>query len=502
MTGRTFLIGVRRMSSPTKGFWFSFTTQLLDVLDFLHSSKRYHRDVKPTNINIDTKGRVRLLDYGITRSLREPHITESDARFIGTYRYSAPEYIFDNVYDFTSDLYAFGAVLYYVLHGREIFHNVRRQPDIIKAKEQHNVTFDRSLEGNGPVWKALLDLAKQLLEPKPTSRPASAMACVDMLARAIPSSIPYRVYFACSLTRNNESQRRIIEQVQELLRACAEESGFSLYLPGEHTHPLGAPDLSPPEVYWIDRERVASSDLLLIFADEPSFGAGQEAEIAANAGVPIAIFHSENTEISRMLRGIPGRILGQIAFANQADLEVKAKKFFGENKSRLKVSRSTRDREYHLRVGNRVRETRQAEGLSVDELAEKAEVSKEVVESLETRPEKLSNTSLINLRRIARALNISLAEILKDQSGRDQELEDQFRASLVTLRKFALEHELTYNNYARLKVYGIRSLRQQMESIAARGTPGPLREEQWRAFFHQIIDQKPEAKVANPISED
>src|SRR5437870_5617878 len=64
-------------SLPEEGFLLQFATQMLDVLDYLHSSRRLHRDVKPKNINVDGKGIMRLLDYGIIRSLREPSFTQS-----------------------------------------------------------------------------------------------------------------------------------------------------------------------------------------------------------------------------------------------------------------------------------------------------------------------------------------------------------------------------------------------------------------------------------------
>ncbi len=489
---------------PDEAFLLQFSTQMLDVIDFLHSSKRFHRDVKPTNINIDHKGRVRLLDYGITRSLREPHITDSGAKFVGTYRYSAPEYIFENEYDFASDLYSFGAVLFFLLHGKEIFAGVRRTADVISAKQTHLIKFDTKLSQNGPVWAALLEVCEQLLQRESRKRPASAMACVDVLAKAVPSSIPYRVYFACSLTRMDAEQRKRSEEVQSIVRRYSEQNGFSVYLPGEHTHPLGAPDLTAPEVYWIDRERVANSDLLFVLADEPSFGVGQEAEIAANAGVPIVIFHSENVNVSRMLRGIAGRILDTVSFTDESDLEAKARQFFALNKSRFRVLRNSRDREYHLRVGNRVRDLREAEDLSVDELAERAEVNKELLASLETRPERLSNTSLINLRRIARALNVPLAELLKDQSGKDEEFEELFRASVASLRKYALRSQLPYIHYAQLKAHGRETLRHQMEATAraARGTPESLRDDDWQNFHLALIRSELEPKITDPVSKD
>jgi serine/threonine protein kinase/transcriptional regulator with XRE-family HTH domain len=471
-----------------EGFLLQFTTQMLDVLDFLHSSRRLHRDVKPTNINVDVKGVVRLLDYGIIRSLREPSFTQSGARFVGTYRYAAPEYIFQNRYDFTSDLYSLGAVIYFLLHQKEIFASVKRTPDLLKAKERHQIIFEDRLEQNGPIWKALLDLSKRLLDANPANRPASAMACLDLLARAVPSSVPYRGYFACALTRSVEDEKAKAEKVSGIIKSYADTNGCVVYFPGEHTHPQGAPDLQAHEVYWIDRERVASADLLIIFADDPSFGVGQEAEIAANAGVPIVLFHSSTAKISRMLKGIAGRIT-LVSFDDVEQLEQKAAAFFSENRNRLHLSRLSREREYHLRVGNRVREIREQLRLSVAELAQKVDVGEELIRSLETRPEQLTNISLVILRRLARALNVSPAELIRDQSTKDQEFEDLGRTGVINLREYAINHNLSYLDYSRLKAQGLNGLREQMMGVAAKGTPKPLEETDWRQFHHALIDE-------------
>ncbi len=492
-----------RNSLPDEGFLLQFATEMLDVLDYLHSSRRLHRDVKPKNINIDGKGIVRLLDYGIIRSLREPSFTQSSSRFVGTYRYAAPEYIFDNKYSYTSDLYSLGAVIYFLLHGKEIYPGVKRVPDLLKAKETQRPIFENRLEQNGPVWKALLDLSQRLLESNPMNRPPSAMACQDILAKAVPSSLPYRGYFACALTRaDSVEQKQHSERVAAIIKANAQKNGFAIYFPGEHTHPQGAPDLKAPEVYWIDRERVASADLLVVFADEPSIGVGQEAEIAANAGVPLAIFHSSHVNVSRMLRGIAGRIIGQISFESDDDLDSKAATFFSENRNRLHLSRLSREREYHLRVGNRVREIREASHLSIEELAQRAEVGEELLTSLETRPEQLTNLSLVNLRRVARSLNVSPAELIRDQSTKDQEFEDLRNASIANLREYARQKNISYQDYARLKVDGLHALREQTSSLAAKGTPKPLQHDEWKRFHHSLIDSPPKNDEEDALSDD
>ena len=230
---------------PTEEFLLQLATEILDAIDFLHSSRRMHRDIKPANIHVDTKGRIRLLDYGIIRSLREPHITEDKGgRFVGTYRYSAPEYILRDEFSYAADLYSFGAVLYYLLHGNEVFASAKRTPDMITAKQAHHITFDTKLQGKGAIWSALFDLSKKLLEPDPALRPASALAALDFLAGVVPEDVPLRCYFACSLTGADTTRRQRAEDVASNIRRVADEHGFSVYFPGD-TPTLWGPRTCP-----------------------------------------------------------------------------------------------------------------------------------------------------------------------------------------------------------------------------------------------------------------
>ena len=335
--------------------------------------------------------------------------------------------------------------------------------------------------------KSLLDLSKNLLDPDPELRPPSAGACLDLLAQSLPHHIPLRVYFACSLTGISEDKHKRIKECALVLRQKAEENGFTLYAPSEHTDPRDTATLSSAEVYWIDRERVASADLLFILADQPSFGVGQEAEIAANAGVPLAIFSSEGIKVSRMLRGVPARILAEVEFSDIEDLGSKAADLFKEHKSRLRVRVRIREREYHLRLGNRVRELRQDRSLSLESLAEETGVETNHLKALETRPEQVTSVSLVQLRRIARALGVSPAEMLRDQSGKDQEFEQTFRVSLSELRKFAKKEELSYHKYETLKQRGRSQLLEHLGAKAARQPARPLVAEDWSRLYTAMI---------------
>ncbi|MBI4178700.1 serine/threonine protein kinase [bacterium] len=496
-----------RVDPPEDESLLRFCTELLDALEYLHSSRRLHRDVKPKNIHVDLQGRFRLLDLGIVRSLRDPGVTEGDARFIGTYRYSAPEYVFDDQYDFRSDLYSFGATLYYLLYNREVFSGITRTPDLLAAKKRHDIKFDERIRGRGPIWEGCFRLVRDLLAPNPDDRPSSALACMDRLAANVPLMIPLRAYFACALSRSTAEEEKRARNVGEIVRTAGSQGGMSVYLPAERTGPGDTPDLTAPEVYWIDRERVAGSDLLFVYADDPSHGVGQEAEIAGNAGVPIVLLYSQGTRVSRMLRGTAATILGEFEFGDLDRLRTVVEGFVKDNRSRFRLMRKSHERQYHLRVGRRIRARREEYRLDINGLAEKAGVPKEQLEAVESRPEQLSNLSIVNLRRVARALDVTPAELLRDASGKDQQFEDLYRKSLATLREFARNEQLSYARYARLKAFGRDVLKKEFEAAAARGTeggpPAAITDAQWlRLYKADLNGTNPTDQNAEAVSED
>jgi len=475
-----------RTEAPTEEFLLQFATQVLEVLDFLHASNRIHRDVKPSNINVDLDGKIRLLDYGLILDQNEPGITEGgSAQLLGTYRYAAPESIFKGIYSVRSDLYSLGATLYYLLYGRDVFPAAQSTPDVISAKREHRISFNKTFDG--PVANAIHQLCQKLLEVEPDKRPASASECWETLAREIPTSIPFRVYFACALTAADESKRSQLKNAAEIIKRVGLELGYKVYVPGDHTDPIASPDLPAREVYWIDRERVASSDLIFILADAPSFGVGQEAEIATNAGVPIALFHSPGVKVSRMLSGIAGRKICIETFADIAELEAKTRKFFATSKDQLALSRRSREREFHQRVGNRVRDQRVRHSMSIEALAKLAEVDGDLIHSLETRPEQHSNFSLVNLRRVARALDVPLAELVADQSTKDAAFGELYHDSLLSLRKFAKREDLSYTAYERLKAAGKKRLHEEFYAIARRGNLSPYTGREWQGMYLEQV---------------
>jgi eukaryotic-like serine/threonine-protein kinase len=102
------------------------------ALAYAHARGVVHRDIKPENILIDrSSGRVMVGDFGIARELSASRLTLDDT-VLGTVYFMSPEQVSGHVLDGRSDLYALGAVAYFILSGRHLFEG-RPVPAILVA---------------------------------------------------------------------------------------------------------------------------------------------------------------------------------------------------------------------------------------------------------------------------------------------------------------------------------------------------------------------------------
>ncbi len=164
--------------------------QVLGALGEAHGVGLIHRDIKPGNIILCERGGVpdvaKVVDFGLVKELGAADGLSREDTLMGTPLYMAPESIRSGAADPRSDIYAVGAVGYYLLTGCHVFtgqsvveicgHHLHTQPVSPSERIGHDLPPD--LE----VW------VMRCLEKSPDSRPGSAAEAAEELATTYDDS--------------------------------------------------------------------------------------------------------------------------------------------------------------------------------------------------------------------------------------------------------------------------------------------------------------------------
>ncbi|MBW8011065.1 MAG: protein kinase [Chloroflexi bacterium] len=146
----------------------SITRQMCAALQHAHNNEIIHRDLKPENIMLDPNKSVKLMDFGLARSVASRLTTEGT--IVGTVFYLPPEIAMGQKIDGRADLYSLGVMLYELTTGQPPFTD--EDPVAIISQHLHAPVVPPRAK-NASIPPKLNELIVQLLSKDPDDRPAS-----------------------------------------------------------------------------------------------------------------------------------------------------------------------------------------------------------------------------------------------------------------------------------------------------------------------------------------
>jgi serine/threonine protein kinase/tetratricopeptide (TPR) repeat protein len=122
LLGNGHVAGGRRTKAKRPTYWQGVArigVQVADALEYAHKQGILHRDVKPSNLLLDTRGTVWVTDFGLAKASDQPNLTHT-GDILGTLRYMPPE-AFEGKSGSRGDVYSLGLTLYELLALRPAF---------------------------------------------------------------------------------------------------------------------------------------------------------------------------------------------------------------------------------------------------------------------------------------------------------------------------------------------------------------------------------------------
>jgi serine/threonine-protein kinase len=171
---------LRRMGRPSKDKAIQIARQLCAGLAAAHDKGVLHRDLKPHNVMVDERGKVRITDFGLAGFAEEFTGGEVSA---GTPAYMAPVQLAGREVSVKSDLYGLGLVLFVLFTGQRAFEGATRQ-EIQRSRDETPPSGLSVITED--VDPAVERVVLRCLETQPGARPSSALA----VAAALPGGDP------------------------------------------------------------------------------------------------------------------------------------------------------------------------------------------------------------------------------------------------------------------------------------------------------------------------
>ena len=138
-----------------------YSGSMLLGIDYLHKHKIIYRDIKPENVMVNSKGYIKIIDFGTVKEIKDRTST-----IIGTSHYMAPEITKGEGYSFEVDIWSIAICMYEFFCGKLPFGEEFEDPmDIYRAVSKEELSFPNYVHD-----EKFMNLINKMLKKNPTSR--------------------------------------------------------------------------------------------------------------------------------------------------------------------------------------------------------------------------------------------------------------------------------------------------------------------------------------------